>query len=306
MGVHAVDGGDRVRLPPRNRTTTDVPQIDFANGTGAAARLPMSLVVITHNEAANIARCLDSVPFVAEKLVVDSGSTDATAAIARKHGARVVQQDWLGFGPQRNFATTQARHDWILVLDADEYLEPQAAGKLQRELPRLMAGDAAVGLLRRRTLYMGAPMRWYRPMVGEKMVRLYHRQRARWSDARVHESLRWDGVAEPLAVTFEHLHNPTLPHKQLKVLRYTELKCRDWLERERPVRMWQTPLVYFATFLKDYLLRLAILDGWRGVVVAHTAAGYAVYKRMRYYEMVRNPESIRQAREVLLRHGLDR
>lgn len=268
--------------------------------------LPLTLLVITHNEAANIARCLDSVPFATEKVVVDSGSTDDTVAIARAHGARVVHQDWLGFGPQRNFASTQAGHDWILVLDADEYLSAELAAELPRRLPQVMAGDAAVGILRRRTLYMGAPMRWYRPMLGEKMARLYHRDRARWSDARVHESLRWDGRAEAFDAPFEHLHNPTLPHKQLKVLRYAELKCRDWHERGKPVRMWQTPLVYLAAFIKDYLLRLAVLDGWRGLVVAHTAAAYALYKRMRYYEMVRNPESIVQAREVLVRHGLDR
>ncbi|MGY1458491.1 glycosyltransferase family 2 protein [Luteimonas sp. A534] len=268
--------------------------------------LPLSLVVITHNESANIARCLDSVPFAAEKLIIDSGSDDDTIAIARAHGARVVHQDWLGFGAQRNFATTQAAHPWILVLDADEYLSPELAVELAARLPQVIEGDAAVGILRRRTLYMGAPMRWYRPMVGERLARLYHRERARWSDARVHESLRWEGRAETFDAAFEHLHNPTLPHKQLKVLRYAELKCRDWLERGRAVRVWMAPLVYIASFAKEALLRLAVLDGWRGLVVAHTAASYAVYKRIRYYEMVRNPDSVEQARVVLQRHGLDR
>lgn len=268
--------------------------------------LPLTLLVITHNEAGNIARCLDSVPFAAEKVVVDSGSDDDTVAIARAHGARVVHQDWLGFGPQRNFATTQASHDWILVLDADEFLSPELAAELEQRLPHWLQGDAAVGILRRRTLYMGAPMRWYRPMLGERMARLYHRDRARWTDARVHESLRWDGRSEIFDASFNHLHNPTLVHKQLKVLRYAELKCRDWHDSNKPVRMWQTPLVYVAAFGKDYLLRLAFMDGWRGVVVAHTAAAYAVYKRMRYYEMHRNPASIAQARDELLRHGLDR
>jgi len=270
------------------------------------ATLSLSLIVITHNEAASIARCLDSVPFAAEKIVVDSGSDDGTVDIARACGARVVHQDWLGFGAQRNFATTQASHDWILVLDADEFLLPEAAARLQQLLPAVLAGDAAVGVLRRRTFYMGAPMRWYRPMVGERMARLYHRARARWSDARVHESLRWTGRAEQIEVAFEHLHNPTLVHKQLKVLRYAELKCRDWLERGRPPRVWMAPLVYLASFFKETVLRLALLDGWRGLMVAHTAASYAVYKRIRYYEMVRNPESVGQARSALLRHGLER
>ena len=71
--------------------------------------LPLTLAVITHNEAESIARCLDSVPFAAEKLVVDSGSDDDTVAIAQAHGARVVYQDWLGFGAQRNFASSQCR-----------------------------------------------------------------------------------------------------------------------------------------------------------------------------------------------------
>lgn len=268
--------------------------------------LPVTLLIITYNEAATIGRCLDSVPFAAEKVVVDSGSEDDTVAVARRHGARVVHQDWLGFGPQRNFATSQASHDWILVLDADEFLGEAAAAALQRQLPAIMAGDAAVAVLRRRAQYMGAPMRWYRPMVGERMARFYHRDRARWSDARVHESLRWEGRAESLAVNFEHEHNPTLPHKQLKALRYAELKCRDWLDQGRRPRPWMTPLVYFAFLAKELLPRRALLDGWRGLAVAHNEAAYAAYKRIRYYEMVRNPASVEQGREVLLRHGLDR
>ena len=89
--------------------------------------LPLSLVVITRNEAAHIGRCLDSVPFAAEKFVLDSGSNDDTVAIARAHGARVEHQDWLGFGAQRNAAAARARHDWQLVLDADETLSPELA-----------------------------------------------------------------------------------------------------------------------------------------------------------------------------------
>jgi glycosyltransferase involved in cell wall biosynthesis len=268
--------------------------------------LALTLVVMTHNEAANIARCLDSVPFAAEKLVVDCGSTDDTVAIAQAHGARVVHQDWLGFGPQRNFATTQCRHDWILALDADEYLSPELAAELAHQLPEVMASDAAVGTLRRRTLYMGAPMRWYRPMVGERMTRLYHRDRARWRDVRVHESLTWDGREVRFQAPFEHLHNPTLVHKGLKVLRYAELKARDWKHKQRTPRMWDAPLVFLTSFIKDYVFRLAMLDGWRGFVVAQTAASYAVYKRMRYYEMCVNPDSVDLAAELLKRHGLDR
>lgn len=268
--------------------------------------LPVTLAVITYNEADTIGRCLDSVPFAAEKLVVDSGSDDQTPDIAREHGARVVHQDWLGFGPQRNFATTECSHDWILVLDADEWLSPELADELQAKLPSLMESDTAAIQLRRRTIYMGRPMRFYRPNVGEKLARLYHRDRARWSDTRVHESLQFEGSAPILRAPFEHANNPTLVHKQLKVLRYSELKCRDWHARGKPVRMWQAPLVYLMTFFKDYVLRLACLDGWRGFVIAQTAATYAMYKRMRYYEMKHNPYSVAQAGKALTSHRIDR
>jgi len=268
--------------------------------------LPITLVVMTHNEAKSIARCLDSVPFAAEKLVIDSGSTDDTLAIAQAHGARVVHQDWLGFGPQRNFATTQCGNEWILALDADEYLSPELAAELQKRLPQLMASDICAAFLRRATIYMGAPMRWYLPSVGEKMARLFHRDRARWTDVRVHESLRFDGPSVTLKAPFNHENNPSLPQKQIKVLRYAELKCLDWLEKNKPVRMWQTPFVFLLAFIKDYFFRLAFLDGWRGFVIAQTAASYAAYKRMRYYEMRRNPASLESAADALIRHGIDR
>ncbi|HKE93155.1 MAG TPA: glycosyltransferase family 2 protein, partial [Povalibacter sp.] len=148
--------------------------------------LPLTLLIIARDEAEVIGRCLDSVPFAAEKLVIDSGSTDGTQDIARRHGARVVYQDWLGFGAQRNFATTQASHDWILALDADETLSPELVQEMQARLPQLLQSDAAGAFIRRQTWYMGAPMRWYRPMVGEKLGRLYHRARGRWTDVRVH------------------------------------------------------------------------------------------------------------------------
>ena len=267
---------------------------------------PVTLVVMTYNEAKTIARCLDSVPFAAEKVVIDSGSTDDTVAIAQAHGAKVVHQDWLGFGPQRNFATTQCSHDWILALDADEYLTPALATELERKLPGLMASDACAAWLRRATIYMGKPMRFYLPSMGEKMARLYHRGRARWADVRVHESLRFDGPSVTFQARFNHENNPSLPEKQIKVLRYAELKCRDWLEKDKPVRMWQTPFVFALAFLKDYVFRLAFLDGWRGYAVAQTAASYAVYKRMRYYEMRHNPASIDSAATALHRHGIDR
>ncbi|HEY5810103.1 MAG TPA: glycosyltransferase family 2 protein, partial [Povalibacter sp.] len=219
------------------------------------------------------------------------GSVDGTPEVARRHGARVIHHEWLGFGPQRNFAATQASHDWIMMLDADELLTPELAQEMCDRLPQLMQSESAGAVIRRQTWYMGAPMRWYRPMVGERLGRLYHRSRARWTDARVHESLVFNGTTITFRRRVVHHHNPTLVHRQLKILQYSELKAHDWLEQNRPVRLWMAPLVFMAAFLKDYVLRLGFLDGGRGYVVSQVAASYAVYKRLRYYEMRRNPPS---------------
>jgi hypothetical protein len=177
---------------------------------------------------------------------------------------------------------------------------------MQARLPQVLQSGAAGAILRRQTWYMGAPMRWYRPMVGERLGRFYHRGRARWTDVRVHESLRFDGAIETFRAPLVHHHNPTLVHRQLKILRYSELKARDWLDRDRPVRLWMCPLVFLFTFVKDYLLRLAFLDGGRGYVVSQVAASYAVYKRLRYYEMKRNPASRDLVEGLLGPHGADR
>jgi glycosyltransferase involved in cell wall biosynthesis len=268
--------------------------------------LPISLVVITYNEAANIARCLDSVPFAAEKIVVDCGSDDDTRAIAAAHGARVVEQPWLGFGAQRNFATGLASNDWILSLDADEALTPELTAALQRGLPQLLASNAAVAVLFRTAWFMGKPLRWYRPMVRERKPRIYHRQRARWSDARVHESLQYSGEEVTFDPPFMHYLNPTLVHHELKYLRYAELKALDWRERGRSATAYLWPAVFVLTFIKDYLLRLAILDGARGWAAAYMAAHYALYKRLRYYEMRHFKESVQLADAELRAHKLQR
>lgn len=268
--------------------------------------LPISLVVITFNEAADLGRCLDSVSFASEKIVVDCGSDDDTRTVALAHGALVVEQDWLGFGPQRNYASGVASNDWILSLDADEALTPALAHELQARLPAMMASEASVGVIYRTAWFMGRPLRWYRSMVREPKARIYHRQRARWSDVRVHESLQYAGQAVAFKAPFMHYLNPTLVHHELKSLRYAELKALDWHDRRRGNWPIAWPFVFLFTFLKDYVLRLGALDGWRGWIVAYIAADYAVYKRIRYFELQKFAPSADLAKKKLRAHKLER
>jgi glycosyltransferase involved in cell wall biosynthesis len=269
-------------------------------------RLPLSLLVLTYNESANIARCLDSVPFADEKIVIDCGSTDDTLAIARAHGARTLQQSWLGFGQQRRFATTQARHPWILFLDADEWLSSELASEIERRFGELLDSNYAGAFVTRSAWFMGARMRWYRPLARERIERLYHRERASWSAAPVHEALRFHGPALRLRSPLLHAYSASLLQRMLKDVVYAELRAREWQARGRRSRLWLCPWIFMATFFKDYVLRLGALDGGRGYVAAHLAASYAVYKRLRLHEMIVSPESVQRAREALVRHDLSR
>lgn len=262
-------------------------------------KFPLTLLVMTFNEEGAIGRCLDSVPFAAEKIVIDSGSTDRTAAIARAHGARVIHQDWLGFGAQRIFATTQASHDWILFLDADEWLSDELRVEFVTRLPQLLQSCVAAAMLWRSTLFFGAPMRWYRPLAKQRVHRLYHRGRARWTDTRVHEAMLTDGKVIVMRGVLHEEGVSTLLQRQLKDLVYAELKARDWLERGKRKPLWQMPFAWLFTFLKDYFLRLGFMDGWRGFIAAYMAANYAAYKRLRYWEARHHPASVSGVDEAM-------
>ena len=162
-----------------------------------AERLPLSLVVITRDAAGEIEACLQSARFAADALVVDSGSGDDTVAIARDNGARVMQRAFAGFGPQKSFAVSQARHDWVLCLDADERVSPELASSIAAlfaDGPPKAAGFA----LSRRNRFLG---RWLAHGEGypDWILRLFDRRRGRWTDDPVHEHVVADGPVERLA-----------------------------------------------------------------------------------------------------------
>ena len=241
--------------------------------------LPISLVVLTRNEAHNIERCLASVPFAAEKLIIDSGSDDGTQEIARRAGARVVEQEWLGYGPQRNFAATQARHPWLLVLDADEWLSDELRRELTIALPGLMASDAAGMVLRRTAVFMGKPLRHYKPMVRERKARIYHRERGTWTCPAVHEKLELSGRALEAQAPFLHEFCRSSAEHQTKLANYARLKAEEQFKRGRKVSSLTLPFIYPIELAKKYLLQRAALDGARGFILAHNEAQYSALKR---------------------------
>ncbi|MBF0417102.1 MAG: glycosyltransferase family 2 protein [Magnetococcales bacterium] len=226
------------------------------------SRPPLSLVLITQDAASHLPTCLASVPFADEILVVDSGSRDETRDIAGRHGARVLHQQWLGYGPQKRFAVEQAHHDWVLCLDADEALSPTLQRSIQQELskPRFLAYRFA-----RQNRFMG---RWLRHGEGypDWQLRLFHRQHAQWRTDPIHEGVETHTQIGSLKGDLLHESAQDLASYLAKQNRYTTLQAERLLAAGKcpgTARLVLSPLL---RFFKFYILRLGFLDGTPGLV----------------------------------------
>jgi len=230
-------------------------------------RQPFSLVVIARNAAQLLPECIASVPGADEVLVVDSGSSDDTVAVAERLGARVIHQDWLGYGPQKRYAALQAKHDWILSLDADERVTPELRASIEQVLA---APEAAAYLIPRRNRFMG---RWLRHGEGypDWCARLFDRRRANWSEDAVHEKLEVDGPIARLSGDLLHESEQGLADYLQKQNHYTDLQAARMFsagKRFSALKMLTSPL---ARCVKFYFLRRGFLDGVPGLV--HIAIG---------------------------------
>ncbi len=230
-------------------------------------KTPLSVVIIALNAASQIEACLKSAVFADEIVVVDSGSRDDTREIALKYGARVLHQDWLGFGRQKQFAVEQASHDWVLCLDADERVSDQLRASIAEELqaPRFRAYR-----MPRCNLFMG---RWLRHGEGypDRSLRLFDRRVANWSEDEVHEKVLATSPVGSLRGDLLHESQETLAAYLEKQNRYTSLQAEELSHRGKQAsfgRLVTSPLLRFVKF---YFLRLGFLDGVPGL--AHISIG---------------------------------
>ena len=225
-------------------------------------RESLSVVLITLNAAAQLEACLQSVTFADEIVVVDSGSTDGTVALAERYGARVAQQEWLGFGPQKQFAVTQAAHDWVLCLDADERLTPKLRASIDAALQH-RAFDAY--RFARCNRFLGRYLR-HGEGYPDWNLRLFDRRRARWSDDVVHEHVLADCAVGTLSGDLLHDSAETVAGYLAKQNRYTSLAAGAALvagKRASASKLLLSPLV---RFIKFYGLRRGFLDGLPGLI----------------------------------------
>jgi len=244
----------------------------------------LSVVIITKNEAANIAGALESVRWARDIVVVDSGSSDDTVAIARRYTSRVTGRAWEGYGAQKNYATGLAAYDWVLSLDADERVSGALADEIRLAMhdgPRLQGYR-----IPRTTYYLGRWIRttdWY----PDYQLRLYDRRVARWNARFVHESVSVDGRVGRLRGDIHHYAYRDLAHHLATIDRYTTLAATQMLSEGGRASvvdlLGHPPLV----FLRNYLLRQGIRQGVPGFIISLMNSYYVFLKFAKLWEQQR-------------------
>jgi glycosyltransferase involved in cell wall biosynthesis len=229
----------------------------------------LSACLITLNEEHNLPRALASLAGIVDEIVVvDSGSTDRTEAIAREHGAAFFARAWTNYAEQKNFAASCASNDWVLSLDADEEL----SSVLQTAIVEWKKREAKFGVyeMARRTWYLGAWIKhsgWY----PDFQRRLYRRDAAQFSGI-IHESLRFEGQAGRLNGDLLHYTVRSFAEHEANVERYSSLSAQQMFAAGK--RSWRGG-VWLATpwsWFQNYFLRGGFLDGYRGALIAQMAA----------------------------------
>lgn len=229
-------------------------------------RPPLSAVLIVKNAAAQLPACLDSLAFCDEIVVVDSGSADASVAIAQAHGARVIVSEWRGFGRQKQFAVEQASHDWVICIDGDERVSERLRESI---LDALRDGRASAYRFARCNRFLGRYLR-HGEGYPDWSLRLFDRRHARWSDDAVHEKVLTDPDADasPATLAGDLLHDSaeTLDAYLAKQNRYTTLAAEQAVARGSGGGLAQMLCSPWLRFVKFYFLRLGFLDGLPGLV----------------------------------------
>jgi (heptosyl)LPS beta-1,4-glucosyltransferase len=242
----------------------------------------VSVTIITRNERDNIAEALASVRWADERIVVDAESTDDTAAIAQDAGARVVVRPWPGYGTQKNYAAGLARNDWILSIDADERVTPELAASIQAALA---AEPAPAGYrVARIAHYLG---RWIRStdFYPYYQLRLYDRRRAAWNVKRVHERVECEGPVGLLRGPLQHFPYRDVSHHLATIDKYTALAAQQLFDDGRRAHYADLLLHPPAAFLRNYLLRLGIRDGFPGLVISGLNSYYVFLKFVKLWDL---------------------
>lgn len=231
------------------------------------AKSPLSAVIIACNEASRIKACLESVAFADEIVLVDSGSTDGTLEIALQCGARIVHQEWLGFGRQKQFAVTCAVHDWVLCLDADERVSDELRSAIEAALLKPTYNAYRFARCNR---FMGRRLK-HGEGYPDWSLRLFHRAHARWSEDAIHEKVLVDASVGMLRGDLQHESEESIKSYLDKQNRYTTLQAETLYKKGKRAHLGHLLASPLLRFVKFYVVRRGFLDGVPGL--AHILIG---------------------------------
>lgn len=238
-------------------------------------KLPLSVVVIAHNEEHRIGNCLSSVQWADDLLVViDPQTTDRTAEVAQAQGARVLVEAWRGFGPQKSFATSMAKHDWVLSLDADEEASPGLSAEIQSSFSTL---DPEIAYrIPRSSFHLG---RWIRfgGWTPDYQTRLFNRKHAGWNQEMIHEKIEASQF-RPLKHTLLHFLFENLADQIDTNNRYSGLLAEKDFQQGKRFSLLKLIFKPWVKFVETYVWKMGFRDGIAGFIIA-VGAAYSIFLR---------------------------
>lgn len=242
---------------------------------------PVSVIVITKNEEHNIDECLESIRWADEIIIVDAESNDKTVEIAKRYTNKIFVQPWMGFAAAKQFAVEQAKNKWIFWLDADERVLAELANEIQKLIPT-NPGHAAFTVARR-AYFLGRWIKhsgWY----PGRVARLFHKERAVFNSAAVHEGLDVHGSVGQLKNDLLHYTDPNIFHYFAKYNRYTTLAADEAFEKKKKSRLADLLIRPIWMFVKMYIVRAGFLDGIQGLLLALFSSSYVFTKYAKLWE----------------------
>lgn len=243
---------------------------------------PVSVIITTHNEEENIGRALESVQdWVDDIYIVDSFSTDKTLEIAASFATRIAQRKYTGPADQKNWAIPQAKYEWILLLDADEVVTTELKHEIQQLLTQPAPIPKDVYWIKRNNFFLGEAVR-FSGWQGDKVVRFFHRDKARYNAVQVHEEIITEGLkVGTLEGRLDHYTFRNLDHYLDKTRRYARWSAKDHHTRTPKIglfHLWIKPLF---RFFKHFIIQQGFRDGKVGFIVSVVMA-WGVFLRYVY------------------------
>lgn len=242
----------------------------------------LSVAIITYNEEEEIRDCLESVKWADEIVVVDSFSTDKTLDICRQYTNKVFQHEWSGYSNQKNYAINVTTNPWILILDADE----RVSERLTKEIKEILDKDLGVDgyYIPRKSYFLGRWIRyggWY----PDYSIRLFRKDKGRFEQREVHESVRINGKTAKLKNHLEHYTYRNLSEYIQRMDRYSTLAAMEMIgegRRSGPRNILFRPIL---TFFRMYILKQGFREGIYGLLISVLYSYYTFLKYAKLWEM---------------------